>query len=134
VVRFLLGLGEAAAFPNSNRIIAYWFGADQRGIANSIFLMGIGAGGTLTPVLIQAIMHRWGWRTSFYACGFAGIVVALGWYVYATSRPEEHPRVNAPELSLILSRRGAGASLAGLGQKPRGVTWRRLFSSVRFGG
>src|SRR5579863_34270 len=44
-VRFLIGMGEAACLPNSNRIIAFWIGDAHRGIANSIFLMGIGFGG-----------------------------------------------------------------------------------------
>lgn len=64
VVRFLLGMGEAAAFPNINRVSAFWIGQSQRGLANSIFVAGIGAGGVLTPLAITAIMQHWGWRIS----------------------------------------------------------------------
>jgi MFS family permease len=73
IIRFLIGVGEAAAFPNSNRIVAFWMGAGQRGIGNSLFLMGIGAGGALTPMFIAALMERWGWRSSFYVCALAVI-------------------------------------------------------------
>jgi len=70
-------------------------------VANSIFLTGIGVGGGFTPILISAIMRRWGWQASFYICGAVGIGLAIIWHSYATSRPEEHPLVNAQELEII---------------------------------
>jgi ACS family glucarate transporter-like MFS transporter len=129
VVRFLVGIGEATAFPNSNKIVAYWLGESARGTGNSIFLAGIGLGGTFTPIVIAWIMQTWGWRTSFYACGAVGIVVAVIWHNFATSRPEDHPRVNAAELALIRQPAGKeGASLPGRGPVAAGVPWKRLLS------
>lgn len=125
IVRFLLGVGEAAAFPNSNRMVACWIGETQRGVANSLFLAGIGAGGVLTPLFIVAIMQRWGWRMSFYLCGLLGVVVALVWHLYATNRPEDHPRVNAQELNLILSSRARDLSAP----ERRRTPWGLIFSS-----
>jgi len=101
VIRFLIGAGEAAAFPNQNKIVAFWMGQGGRGVGNSLFLMGIGLGGTLTPRLIAWVMQRWGWRMSFYVCGLIGVVLAVVWHAFATSRPDQHPRVNAAELALI---------------------------------
>jgi ACS family glucarate transporter-like MFS transporter len=129
IVRFLIGVGEAAAFPNSNKIVAYWMGAKQRGIGNSLFLLGIGLGGALTPKFITGIMQRWGWRSSFYVCAVLGTAVAVVWRVYATSRPEEHPRVNAGELALV------HASAPGEARRPQVASstrtpWRRILASV----
>lgn len=101
IIRFLIGVGEAAAFPNQNKIVAFWMGHTRRGVGNSMFLMGIGLGGTLTPRFIAWIMQRWGWRMSFYVCGAVGLVLALAWHLYATNRPEQHPRVNSAELAII---------------------------------
>jgi MFS transporter, ACS family, glucarate transporter len=129
VVRFLIGMGEATAFPNSNKIVAYWLGESARGVGNSMFLVGIGLGGTATPIVITWIMQTWGWRTSFYACAAVGIGVAALWHSLATSRPENHRCVNAAELALI--RRPAGKVVAGLpkrGPAPSGVPWKRLLS------
>ncbi len=100
-IRVLIGVGEAAAFPNSNKIVAYWMGASSRGIGNSIFLAGIGVGGAIAPMFIAATMAKWGWRTSFYLCGAIGIAIAFLWQKVATSRPQQHPRVNAAELQII---------------------------------
>jgi len=131
IVRFLIGVGEAAAFPNSNKIIAYWMGAGQRGIGNALFLVGIGVGGALTPKFITGLMQRWGWRTSFYACAVVGTVVALIWRFYATNRPEEHRRVNAAELELIHAgeKRETAGSQAVSWARER-APWGRIFSSL----
>jgi ACS family glucarate transporter-like MFS transporter len=134
IVRFLIGVGEAAAFPNSNKIVALWMGAKQRGIGNSLFLVGIGVGGTLTPKLITSIMQRWGWRSSFYVCALIGTAVAVLWRFYATNRPEEHPRVNAAELALIrVSAPGEAGSSQAAGLARQHTPWRRIFSSVSAG-
>jgi ACS family glucarate transporter-like MFS transporter len=131
IVRFLIGVGEAAAFPNSNKIVAYWMGPGQRGIGNALFLVGIGVGGAFTPRFITVVMERWGWRSSFYACAVLGIVVALVWRFYATSRPEEHPRVNAAELALIHAGDETESSAPSTASPPRQRTpWGRMLSRV----
>lgn len=131
VIRFLIGVGEAAAFPNSNKIVAYWVGAGNRAIGNSLFLVGIGVGGTLTPVLIAGMMQRWGWRSSFYVCAALGVAIAALWRFYATNRPEEHSGVNAAELALIRSRPHdePGASENAIAPRPH-APWGRMLSSL----
>ena len=101
LIRFLVGVGEAANSPNNNKIVSNWVGAEQRGIGSSFTIVGIGVGGALTPPLIAWIMQRWGWRSSFYLSGLLGVFVVLIWQWYVTSTPEEHKQVNAEELALI---------------------------------
>lgn len=129
IVRFLIGLGEGATFPNSNKIVAAWMGTAQRGVGNSIFLAGIGVGGAVTPILIAWIMNNWGWRASFCVCGALGPVVALGWHLYVTNRPSEHRGVNAGELALIGSVEGTPARVHS--RTPSlWPPWRSILSSV----
>jgi ACS family glucarate transporter-like MFS transporter len=131
IVRFLIGVGEAAAFPNSNKIIANWMGAGQRGIGNALFLFGIGVGGALTPKFITSLMGHWGWRSSFYACAVVGTAVALTWHRYATDHPEEHPRVNAAELALIHAGETREAAVFQPATARRqGAPWGRMLSRV----
>jgi ACS family glucarate transporter-like MFS transporter len=127
IVRFLIGVGEAAALPNSNKIVAYWMGQARRGIGNSMFLMGVGVGGACTPVLIAWIMQRWGWRMSFYVCGILGVIIAFCWHLYATNHPEEHPRVNAAELAIIQASLPTRARTDA--PPTRNVPWRKLLAS-----
>ncbi|MBS1801352.1 MAG: MFS transporter [Acidobacteria bacterium] len=129
LVRFALGVGEAAAFPNSNRLIADWINPERRGTANSIFLVGIGLGGALTPIAISWIMKRWGWQSSFYICGALGLILAVGWYIYATDRPEEHHGVNPLELQAIrsASRQSNTALHQNEGARPENISLLPLF-------
>jgi MFS transporter, ACS family, glucarate transporter len=131
IVRFLIGVGEAATLPNSNKIVAFWMGEGGRGVGNSMFLMGLGLGGAVTPMFIAWIMEHAGWRASFYACAVLGVVAATCWHLMATSRPEQHPGVNAAELALIRGARTQSDSEQSSGP-PRGapVPWKRLLSSV----
>ncbi len=128
-VRFLIGMGEASAFPNANKIVAFWMGQDARGAGNSLFLMGVGVGGVSAPMLIAWFMQRWGWRASFYVCGALGLVVAALWHSYATDRPEEHPRVNRAELEFLRLKNVEVSDARGSHPaRVRSVPWARLLS------
>jgi len=126
-VRFFVGIGEAAAAPACNKLVANWIGAEGHGIGSSAFMMGIGVGGALTPPLIAWVMQRWGWRSSFYLSGLIGALVALLWQWWVTNSPEENPRVNAEELALIReARRGKKEMSAKLNHIP----WAQMLSKV----
>jgi ACS family glucarate transporter-like MFS transporter len=130
ILRFMVGVGEASTFPNSNKIVAYWMGHTQRALGNSLPFVGIGVGGSATPMLIAWVMQRWGWPTAFYVCGMLGVVVALTWYGYAMDRPEQHSGVNAAELAMIRSSRGvnqlSGAREDSFEANP---PWKQMLSS-----
>ncbi|HVB98315.1 MAG TPA: MFS transporter [Candidatus Dormibacteraeota bacterium] len=131
ILRFLVGMGEAPMSPNAARVVASWMDRKRRGIGVSFHMIGIGLGGALSPLLITWIAQRWGWRPSFYLAGACGTIVALLWWFYSTDRPEDHPRVNAAELSLIRSGRAdhdAGEE-TGFGTQQR-TPWVKIFSSL----
>ena len=101
VVRFLIGVGEAAALPNFNRAVANWLAPNERGLGIGIAIGGIGVGSALTPPLTAWIMVNYGWQAAFYTCAVLGLLVAGAWFLYATDRPDAHPHVNAEEAALI---------------------------------
>ena len=125
IVRFLVGLGEAANSPNNNKIVGNWIGSEHRGIGSSFAVLGIGIGGALTPPLISSIMQRWGWRSSFYLSGFVGLFAVLIWEWYVTNTPEEHTSVNAAELALIRAGRKGKSKAGGLDKTP----WLKMLSN-----
>jgi MFS transporter, ACS family, glucarate transporter len=126
VVRFLVGVGEAANAPNSNKIVSNWIGSRQRGIGSSFLTLGTGIGGTVTPPLIAWITQRWGWRFSFYISGLLGLFVVLIWEWYVTNTPNEHPKVNAQELALIQA--GSQARRKANGEF-RKTPWKKMLSN-----
>jgi MFS transporter, ACS family, glucarate transporter len=126
IVRFLVGVGEASSQPSINKIVANWSGSGQRGFGTSFSIAGIGVSGAATPVLIAWIMQRWGWRSSFFVAGAAGVITALVWRFYVTNHPGEHPGVNAEELALLSEE--SGIEIAP-NNRPANTPWKRLLAS-----
>ena len=123
VIRIFIGLGEAAAPPSANRVIANWMAPQERATAHGIAISGSSLGAALTPPLIVWIMLTWGWRMAFYLAGGVGVVVALLWYRLATDRPANHPGVNRLELAHITR---DASSEAGPSDTASRVPWRTL--------
>lgn len=92
-VRFLLGVGEAAALPCFNRAVANWMPADARAIGIGIAIGGIGLGSAITPPIAAWVMVNWHWQTVFYLSAAVGMMMALLWWTLARNHPEEHPWV-----------------------------------------
>jgi ACS family glucarate transporter-like MFS transporter len=77
IMRFLVGVGEASAYPCANGIIRDWFGAEERALAAGMMLAGIGTGSALTPPFIAWCMVHFGWRTAFHISAGIGIILAF---------------------------------------------------------
>ena len=123
VLRFLTGLGEAASYPNANRMVASWTTKTERGIGSSVLLGGVGAGGVMAPALFAMTIQHWGWRSSFLVSGIFALVVASIWFLFSTNRPEDHPRINSAELKLL------GMEKSSRPIAPVKTPWRRILSS-----
>ena len=92
-VRFVLGMGEAVAYPSSNQFIAAWFPTQERGKANGWVFGGVGFGAAISQPLVAAIMLGYGWRAVFYFSAAIGLLVGVFWYWFSRDTPQEHPKV-----------------------------------------
>jgi len=101
VARFLFGVGEAGAFPNTSRSFAKWFPVAERGAAHGWVFMGTRMGGAITPPIVVALMTAIGWRQTFYVFGVLGVIWAFFWWRWFRDEPSQHPEVNEAELALI---------------------------------
>ncbi|MFI5178896.1 MAG: MFS transporter [Vicinamibacterales bacterium] len=79
VVRFLLGVGEAAAYPVASRAIAGWLPPSQRGFSFSMLIVGMAVGSAFTPPLVAWVMATAGWRVSFYLSAAIALLLAWAW-------------------------------------------------------
>ena len=66
-------LGAGTGPITYTKIIAAWFNK-RRGLALGIALIGIGVGGALAPVVSQALIGEYGWRTTYK---YLGLIVLL---------------------------------------------------------
>jgi MFS transporter, ACS family, glucarate transporter len=122
VCLFLIGLGEAGAFPIANRALSRWMLPSERGIAQGATHAGSRLAGALTPVLVATLIGLYSWHTPFFLFGLVGIVWAAVWFWYYRDVPSEHASVNAGEREKIV-----GA----LGHAPKrgAIPWGLILSS-----
>ena len=125
IVRFSIGVGESCVSPNAAKVVAAWMGDKRTGMGSSFHVLGNGLGGILTPIFIAAIMVRWGWQASFYACSALGIITGLIWFSFVRDTPDQHPAVNQQELTLI--RPGLVQTPAVPTSRPK-TPWMRMLS------
>ena len=121
IVRFLIGVGEGPALPNTNKMIGRWMAPYERARGNSLFIVAVGIGGAFTPPAIAWAMTHWGWRICFVGCGLLGVAVSALWHWSSTESPEQHSGVNAAELRLIQADRPPPPA-------HRAMPWRRMFT------
>jgi MFS transporter, ACS family, glucarate transporter len=76
IIRLLVGVGEAGAFPCANGIIGDSFGPQEHALAAGVMFAGIGTGSALTPPFVVWIVLHLGWRSAFYISAGIGILLA----------------------------------------------------------
>ena len=122
-VRFLFGMGEAGAFPNSATVIGRWIPDAERARSTSFMWAATAIGGMLTPLIVVPVQKMYGWRMSFFLFGSLGIIWAAAWYWWFRDTVREMPQVPAAERLLIGSPvRGSGHSLP----------WRKVLANSNF--
>jgi ACS family glucarate transporter-like MFS transporter len=125
LIRFLVGVGEGAAYPTTSKMVANWMAAGERGLASGFVWSGAGLGYALAPPLVAWGMVRYGWRLTFYALAALGVLLAVCWYKAVRDRPEDHPRVSQQELERIYSgTRPTGQE----SRSPRHPPWRVILA------
>jgi MFS transporter, ACS family, glucarate transporter len=125
LIRFLVGVGEGAAYPTTSKTVANWMATGERGLASGLVWSGAGLGYALAPPLVAWGMVHYGWRLTFYALAVLGILLAVLWYRAVRDRPEEHPRVSPKELERI---HGGTRPTTQEDRPPRHPPWRAILT------
>src|SRR2546427_1053514 len=87
-VRFMLGVGEAGAFPTATRGMQLWFPREERGFVQGISHAASRFGAAIGPPLAVAIMIRYGWGTVFFVIGGVFLVWSLRFSLTYSETPE----------------------------------------------
>lgn len=105
VVRFLFGIGEAGAYPNTSIVLSKWFPVLERGRAQSIIWGASRLGAALTPFVVIPIQHHYSWHVSFYVLGAVGFVWAIFWIFWHKEDPAQSKSISHEELAYIQANR-----------------------------
>ena len=102
LVRAMLGISEAGAWPGAVKANAEWFPARERALAQGVFNAGASIGAIVSAPLIAVLFLWLGWRGTFILIGAIGFIWLLPWLIIYRAGPDKHPWVSAAERALIL--------------------------------
>ncbi|MGA2484102.1 MAG: MFS transporter [Candidatus Acidiferrales bacterium] len=100
LARGLVGVGEAAYAPAAQSMISGAFSPASRARAQSVFAMGMLAGGTLGQALGGIVGQQFGWRAAFYVIGVPGLLLSL--LILTVSEPPRPPKAETVPLGRLL--------------------------------
>jgi sugar phosphate permease len=129
VLLFLLGVGEAGAFPGATRAMQMWYPRRERGFCQGFTHSASRFGAAVAPPIITAIIATLGWRWAFYICGAVGVLWSVAWFIGYRNLPEQHGLVNPAELEHIRGLDDKGRVNAASHQERAKVPWSTLLSS-----
>lgn len=95
------GLAQAGAFPVATRTIAIWYPQSERALASGFLVAMMSAGAATGAALTGLLIERIAWQYLLLLYALPGLLWSIGFYLWFRNRPEEHPNVNAEELSHI---------------------------------
>jgi predicted MFS family arabinose efflux permease len=76
VARIFIGVGEAGCLVIGPSLVSDLFAKEVRGMALSIFYLGMPLGGTAAYIIAGALLQQTGWRSLFFLAGLPGFVIA----------------------------------------------------------
>jgi MFS transporter, ACS family, D-galactonate transporter len=79
LLRVLLGVGQAVAFPASSRAVANWFQESERGLVTGLYLAGVRYGTALVSVFGGWFLTYYDWRWFFVVIGAVSLVWVSPW-------------------------------------------------------
>jgi MFS transporter, ACS family, glucarate transporter len=112
ILRFLLGIAEAPAFPANSRITVAWFPTKETGTAAAIFNSAQYFATVLFAPLLGYIVQTYGWEYSFIFMGIVGFVFLIFWLKFVHA-PKKSRFINQAELDYITD----GGALVEMDQK-----------------
>ncbi|HEY5124355.1 MAG TPA: MFS transporter [Ignavibacteria bacterium] len=101
ILRFLLGIAEAPAFPANSRITVAWFPTKETGTAAAIFNSAQYFATVLFAPILGYIVQTYGWKYSFNFMGIVGFVFLIFWLKFVHT-PKKSRYINQAELDYIM--------------------------------
>ena len=107
IFRAGLGLSEAPLGIGCGTTINNWFPPKEKGTAMGFYFAAMKCGPVVVPPICGIIILLWGWRALFIACAIPGFLIAIAWWFFVHTKPEESPYVSKAELDYIRSEESA---------------------------
>jgi MFS transporter, ACS family, D-galactonate transporter len=100
VVRLILGMGEAVAYPSYAKLLARDFSLRHRGLGNGAIAAGQFSGPAVATLAGGILMARFGWRPFFIVLGLITLAWLVPWLIYTRPlRSASASRAGAEEIT-----------------------------------
>ena len=99
-LRLVVGAFEAPSYTINNRVVATWFGENERASVIGFYSSGQFVGIAFLTPLLAWIDFIYGWRAVFFFTGAIGVVWAVVWFCFYRD-PKDFPGVNQAEIDWI---------------------------------
>lgn len=110
VVRFLLGVVEAAVFPSLLIFICHWFAKSERSVANAAAVLATPVTVLWMSIVSGYLVHMWGWRAMFIAEGLPASLWGIAWWFLVDDWPSQAAWLTPAERTAIESKIAAEQS------------------------
>lgn len=97
LLRVLMGVGQAVAFPATSRAVANWFQESERGFVTGLYLAGVRYGGALISVFGGWFLTNYDWRWFFVVISVAPLVWVAPWMSFLKKWETKEPAQATPE-------------------------------------
>ncbi|GGP15818.1 MFS transporter [Oceanobacillus neutriphilus] len=101
ISRIILGVGEGISYPQSAVYIKNWIPPQERGKANTTWVIGQSIALAVTTPIIAFIIAIGGWRESYVFLIIATMIPMYLFWFHTTDKPKDHKKVNKQELEYI---------------------------------
>ncbi|EII3552108.1 MFS transporter [Escherichia coli] len=89
VIRFILGVVEAAVMPAMLIYISNWFTKSERSKANTFLILGNPITVLWMSIVSGYLIDSYGWREMFIIEGFPAVIWAVVWWCIIRDKPHE---------------------------------------------
>jgi MFS transporter, ACS family, D-galactonate transporter len=104
-LRLVVGAFEAPSYSINNRVVATWFGENERAGAIGFYTSGQFVGLAFLTPLLSCIEVSYGWRAVFIFTGLIGLIWAIVWMAWYRD-PKDFHGVNQAEIDWIAKHGG----------------------------
>jgi MFS transporter, ACS family, D-galactonate transporter len=104
-LRLIVGAFEAPSYSINNRVVATWFGENERAGAIGFYTSGQFVGLAFLTPLLSWVAVSYGWRAVFIITGIVGLILAVVW-ICLYRDPKDFHGVNQAEIDWIAQNGG----------------------------
>ena len=103
VIRLGFGVFTAPLYPAAARMNAIAMPPLLRARVLGFVNAGAGLGGAVSPILVTAMIARFGWRPSFVMAGVASVLLGVLWLASVPDRPVQTRVAQRPQWAVLLN-------------------------------